>query len=333
MAVASMHRFVLYGLRRDLPSFLSVLQEMAVTEIEPPTEMEEEATPWAGQAVEALEREIGELERAVAFCERFAPRRPNFIEQFAGVKTVLAEEEFRAYAHDEASLRKILARLKEIEAEHARLGAELHERRGLLAQLEPWRGLGLTRSELEGTRHVAVILGLVPPKAVEGLKAALRGEPRAVLRVVSADEREARLVIFWPREAELGVLLGDLPFVQTSPPAFAGRLEEAVAEEEAACARRTFSTCLSGTQPPRPKERLPARSFSAALNFASSLRRWSRRASIRGRSTARRPASVANEASASSSRAQAASSSGTASSKRPAQAGGEVWTKGRSPKR
>ncbi|MGQ9778519.1 MAG: V-type ATP synthase subunit I [Bacillota bacterium] len=237
MAVASMHRFALYGLRQDLPRFLSVLQETAAVEIEPPEEMEEETLPWAGPAVEALERELGELERAVAFFERFAPRRPNLIEQFAGVKTVLAEEEFLSYARDEVALQKALSRIKEVEAEYARLGAELHERQGILAQLRPWRGLGLTRAELEGTRHVAVVLGLLPPKAVEGLKAALCAEPRAVLRVVSADEREARLILFWPREADPAAFLGDLPLVQVSLPAFAGRLEEAIADEEAACAR------------------------------------------------------------------------------------------------
>ncbi|MCL6615147.1 MAG: hypothetical protein K6U03_11145, partial [Firmicutes bacterium] len=223
----------LYGLRRDLPRFLEILQRTEAVEIEPAGE---ESPAPAGPAAEALEREIGELERFIAFCERFAPRRPNLVEQFAGRKTVLGEREFLSYARDEAAVRGIAARAREIEGEYGRLGVELHERQGVLAQLSPWRGLGLTRAELEGSLHVRIILGTIPRKALEDLAKALAEEPRAVLKALSGDEKEVRAVLFWPREADLSAFLGDLPFDQVSLPAFAGRLEEAIAEEEAACA-------------------------------------------------------------------------------------------------
>ena len=105
-------------------------------------------------SIAALEREIGELERTIAFFDRVAPRRPNLIEQFAGIKTVLTETEFRSFALDTDAVRKIIERAKGHESELGRISGRLHDMEVLHAQLAPWLELPLTRAELDGTRYV-----------------------------------------------------------------------------------------------------------------------------------------------------------------------------------
>ncbi|MGE5549211.1 MAG: V-type ATP synthase subunit I, partial [Bacteroidota bacterium] len=232
MAVAAMSRLELFGLRADLPRIITLLQEAEAVEIEPAES--ESSTLVEPPAVSALERQIGDLERILAFFDRVAPRRANLIEQFAGVKTILTEREFITLAADAQAAERLSERVRAVEAGMAEIAARLHEERAMQAQLEPWSGLPLTRADLNGTRHVQIVLGLVPADRYADFVPALRAaEPRSLAAAVAGDGESVRTVIFWPRDAELAKVLADLPFNPISLPDFPDRVDEALAARAA----------------------------------------------------------------------------------------------------
>ncbi|MGE5552190.1 MAG: hypothetical protein ACM3ZC_16930, partial [Bacteroidota bacterium] len=235
MPVARMLHFDLYGLRGDLDAVVRLLQRAAAVEIIERQDGAEELRGLAA-AKARLEREAGDLERLLAFFARVQPRRPNLIQQFAGIKTVLTEEEFRSYAKDEGLGPALLARAQEIEAEQGSLSSALREREAVLAQLQPWSSLDLTGEDLQnGTKSVRVILGLVEAEEIQLFAAGLRGsEPRAVVRTVFAGREGAGVAVFWPREADFAAAVQGLTFNPVVLPAFDGTIGEGLASAAAA---------------------------------------------------------------------------------------------------
>jgi len=232
MAVAKMLHFDLFGLHGDLPAFIDTLQRTAVTQVE--TVKDEIKNSEFMSSETRIDREIGDMERLLAFFDRVLPRRPNFIEQFAGVKTVLTEEQFRAYAGDVHTLGETAARADGIESEMATLAARQHELEKARAQLQSWSVLALTGEELEGSKHVRVVLGVVDPEHLPSFQTAWReAEPRAILWRVSEDGKEARVVLLWPRESRLDPVLEDPSFSPVTLPKFSGSVGLVIAGIEA----------------------------------------------------------------------------------------------------
>src|SRR5690606_8536721 len=95
MAIVPMKRLELYGLAEHKSSFLSELQRLGLVElIEPTTEEKRlETEEEIAAKLRQIEERLGEITRVLAVFERFAPQKPNFVEQFSGIKTVLTWEE------------------------------------------------------------------------------------------------------------------------------------------------------------------------------------------------------------------------------------------------
>lgn len=228
MAVAAMSRLGLYGLRQDLSAIMTLLQQAEAVEVE--AAEGETSTLVDPSAIAALEREIGELERTIAFFDRVAPRRPNLIEQFAGIKTILTGAEFRSYALDTEGVRKIIERARAIESELGRISGRLHDMEVLHEQLAPWVELPLTRAELEGTRYVRIVLGEIAGDLYEPAMASLRQvEPRVIPLIVSTDLENVRIAVILPRNTELGRILEDSSLKQVTLPGYEGRIDRALA--------------------------------------------------------------------------------------------------------
>ena len=231
MAVAAMSRLELYGLSRDLSEIMALLQQIEAVEVE--TAGGEVCALADPQAIAAIEREISELERTISSFDRVAPRRPNMVEQFAGVKTVLTEEEFSAFSSEAGKARETAEEARRLDAEIGGLNSRLSENKSVLSQLESWVGLGLTSEELAGTRHVRIILGAVGLEELAGFSAALRqAESRSIIVPVTSTEKLVNLAVLWPRDAvwpEMDASAGQV-FGQITLPPFQGPINRAVGE-------------------------------------------------------------------------------------------------------
>ena len=225
MAVLAMSRLELFGLRGDLVGIMDHLQRAEAVEIVA-TEVD---AHWPGTSLSAIERELAEIERLLGLFDRMAPRRPNLIEQFAGTKTVLTRHEFTDYAADVPGIEKTIEQARSIEAGVAAANGSLHEQESLLAQLLPWSDLRLSQAELDGTRHVRVLLGSVERMPFDRFAADLRGLETRALPIHLATEGEGfRAVVLWPRESDQAPLLEKLGFNPASLPPFTGHVGDAI---------------------------------------------------------------------------------------------------------
>ena len=126
MAIVPMKRLELYGLVRNKASFLSELQRLGLVElIEPAAEdRRSETEEMIRNELFLIEEKLGEINRILEVFERFAPQKPNFVEQFSGMKTVLTWEEQQNYLAKKEETTRLADRVFNAEKEHNLLEQE-----------------------------------------------------------------------------------------------------------------------------------------------------------------------------------------------------------------
>src|SRR5690554_6172013 len=128
MAIVPMKHLELYGLVRHKTSFLSELQRLGLVEIKAlPGEGEEShSEPQAElrRELSAIDERLHRINQVLAILERFVPQRPNFIEQFAGMKTVLTWEEQQNFLARERQFTELCQEVITFEEEYGRLKQE-----------------------------------------------------------------------------------------------------------------------------------------------------------------------------------------------------------------
>ncbi|MGE5598021.1 MAG: V-type ATP synthase subunit I [Bacteroidota bacterium] len=241
MSVDRMQRVALYGRERDREEILGLVQSLAV--------LDPEGTPTPGETGSqvkeidrreaALNREVAALEHFLTFLDRHHPVRPNLIEQFAGVKTVLTEEEFAALAEDREAAGRLIQEASGAEASLADIAARRQESLNRQAALSPWRALTLTRDELSGTKRVQLLTGFIDARHRDEFAARLaERDPRPVLIPVGGDGTQEALVLIVPRRnaADLTQAAVEMGFSPASLPPFTGTVAEALDREAAVLA-------------------------------------------------------------------------------------------------
>ncbi|NLM37238.1 MAG: V-type ATP synthase subunit I [Firmicutes bacterium] len=236
MAIVPMKRLELYGLVEHKSSFLSELQRLGLVELIGPVG-EEKGLATEEEIAEKLrqvEEKLGEINRVLAIFERFAPQRPNFIEQFAGIKTVLTWEEQQNYIARREEAEKLAQQIFAAEKEHGLLEQErLKVEREMLA-LRPWAKLDLPAEEWRGSRRVAILLGSYDREPRILAEALTEAEVPCIYRVIGEDENRTYLIFFCWRDGQAEEILKAKGFVPSRPELTAGTVGERLVVLEAA---------------------------------------------------------------------------------------------------
>ena len=161
MAIVPMKHIELYGLARHKSSFLSELQRLGLVELVEPSEEEISSGPEEElrTRLEQIEEKLSEIKRGLAILEQFAPQRPNFIEQFAGMKTVLTWEEQQNYLAETEKFEELITELFRSETEHTRVEQERAQIERKISDLLPWAGLDLPLHAWKGSINIQILLG------------------------------------------------------------------------------------------------------------------------------------------------------------------------------
>lgn len=231
MAIVPMKRLELYGLKRHKASFLSELQRLGLVELIKPAEEANrvETGEAIGSELRRIDEKLNEINRVLAIFERFAPQKPNFIEQFAGTKTVLTWEEHQNYLAKREEAARLSAEIFDAEKEHTRLEQEKIKVEREIENLQPWAGLDLPAEAWNGSRRIGVLLGSFdrePWILTEAL--ALEGIAYCFCQV-GADDYHSYLIFFYQRDSRAEEVLRAKGFVPVRPELTAGTVGERLA--------------------------------------------------------------------------------------------------------
>ncbi len=219
MAIVPMKRLELYGLKRHKASFLSELQRLGLVELIKPAAEENrvETEEAIGGELQRIDESLAEVNRVLAVFERFAPRRPSFIEQFAGSKTVLTWEEHQNYLAKREKAARLTERIFNAEKEHTRLEQEKAKVEREINNLRPWSGLDLPAEAWNGSKRIALLLGVFD-RDPQILTEALDGEEIAYcFRQVGADDHRSYFIFFYQRDSGAEEVLRAKGFVPARP--------------------------------------------------------------------------------------------------------------------
>ncbi len=228
MAIVPMKHLELYGLIRHKSSFLSELQRLGLVEIAPltPEELPSEPSEEIHQRLTEIDGHLAEINRVLEIFERFDPQRPNFVEQFAGMKTVLTWEEQQNYLAAGEKMEELKAQVLRYEGEYNRLEQESAQTEREIAQLVPWKELDLPRETWSGSKRIQVLLG-----SIEGDLNTFTAELDAQeipysLKAFGIYENRLYLVLFLLKSPEADEALRNSGFVTTVPNIPAGTVGE-----------------------------------------------------------------------------------------------------------
>ncbi|HBK67887.1 MAG TPA: hypothetical protein DDZ91_04535 [Firmicutes bacterium] len=228
MAIVPMKHMELYGLVRHRSSFLSELQRLGLVELVAPAEEEISSEPGEElrNQLDQIENRLAEVNRVLAICERFAPRKPNFIEQFAGMKTVLTWEEQQNYLAEREKLEELSSELFKSENEYARMEQEKVQVEREISQLRPWIRLDLPRHEWKGSTNIQVLLGSIEGSLSVFTEALAQEEITYSYQELGAYESRLYLVFFLLRKTRAEEILKNKGFVPTVPEVPTGTVQE-----------------------------------------------------------------------------------------------------------
>ncbi len=189
MSLAQLKKVEIYGLQEERNQLLKEIQELGLVEvveygendedhIDLPEIIQQESREQSGK----IERTLAEIGRGLNILEQIAPIKPSLIQQFAGVKTYLSENEFKRLAKDEDRLNQVVAELLKIDQDLAQIQAKKTQLETVLETFKPWEKLDLSAADLEGTANTQVLLG-----AIEGQFEDLRQDFRGLETPVSLE--------------------------------------------------------------------------------------------------------------------------------------------------
>lgn len=231
MAIVPMKRLELYGLVEHKSSYLAELQRLGLVELIEPAEEEKclETEEEIASKLREIEERLGEIQRVLAIFERFAPLKPNFIEQFSGVKTVLTWEEQQNYLAKRGEAPALAGQVFNVENEHNILEQEIIKVEREMKALQPWAELELPVEVWNGSRRIAILLGS-SDREPQLLSQALVEEGIAhCYREIGEDDNRFYAVFFCWREAPAAEVLRASGFVPARPELTSGTVGERLA--------------------------------------------------------------------------------------------------------
>lgn len=231
MAIVPMKRLELYGLKRHKASFLSELQRLGLVELIKPAGEENrvETGEAIGNELRRIDEQLSEINRVLMVFERFAPLKPNFIEQFSGTKTVLTWEEHQNYLAQKETAARLSEEIFNAEKDYARLEQEKTKIEREMETLKPWAGLDLPAEVWDGSKRIGVLLGSFD-RDPQILAEALAAEKIAhCFCQVGADDYRLYLVVFYQRNSRAEEVLRANGFLPARPELTTGTVGERLA--------------------------------------------------------------------------------------------------------
>lgn len=214
MALAKMKHLHVFGKLVHREAILQRLQELGFVELDsgaPPSA--EWGFKQKKQEEAGLEREIADLNGALAMMERFHRRKPTFIQQFSGIKTGMTTDQYQNFLAQEEKAAVIVRRCRELETSWTRLENNLTAVAGRLTELNPWLKLDIPLSALEQSGAVRALLVKAPPRYKRALGQAfseIDGPPVYVEEIGVEKTGLYWLVIFHQKlEAQVTKALGE----------------------------------------------------------------------------------------------------------------------------
>jgi len=234
MAIAPMKHLELYGLLPHKRVFLRELQKLGLVEItDISTEQAERFEKESLEQIGAIEKDLNRLSRVLAVLNRFDPQKPNLVEQFTGIRTVLTEQEREELLSRSDELVSIVESILQDESTYNRLEQENAETKRGLAELAPWEGLQLSVEEIAALKRVKILTGTVEGKIdplVEILEQA--GVPY-VLEVIGRLADRYYLALYLPASALAAASLKTAGFTESAPPIARGTVAKGKKQLEA----------------------------------------------------------------------------------------------------
>lgn len=149
MALARMKRIRVLGKLRSREAVLQRLQELGFVEVEAGARPLEgwDFRQWKDKEAR-LEREIADISGALAMMERFHRRKPSFIQQFSGIKTMMTSTEYQNYLAREEEAESVVKICRQLESAWSQIENQLNTVAGREAELGPWANLDIPLSAL-----------------------------------------------------------------------------------------------------------------------------------------------------------------------------------------
>ena len=186
MAVVSMKRLELCGLKRDRKEILELLQKRAVVEVEPSEEGEElfAKADTSGQCQEFLDN-ARLLEQAVELLDHYAPPKKGMLSALAG-RTPVTQRQFDGLWKQAPALLGTAKELLALGKERTDGTAQILRLEAQVESLKPWLTLDIPMN-LRETESTRVFLGAFPQELDE---AALKNSLARLLPQVAGIEAE-----------------------------------------------------------------------------------------------------------------------------------------------
>jgi V/A-type H+-transporting ATPase subunit I len=227
-----MKRLLVAAHRSEREELLHELQRLGVVEIQEldPKDLEEGArvvkeTP--GDELLSLEDKLGEVRYVLDFLDRHFPPPRTLIEQFAGSKVPIDEEELEKigefdYGEIYQECRRLDEALTELNNKKSRLQTSME-------QVEPWLKLDISLDAPVETDWVRVLIGSIALRGeVEAASELKEAVPESCWVEVDRDRDRVRLVIIIPRdEAEkVQEILARYDYTPAVLPRYGGTAQE-----------------------------------------------------------------------------------------------------------
>jgi len=214
MALAKMKRLYVLGKLLHREAVLQRLQELGFFEVESGAHPAEGWSFKQRKEKEAeLERELSDLNSALAMMERFHRRKPTFIQQFSGIKTGMTNDEYQNYLAREEEAASVIDSCRRLETEWTKLENTLSALTERIHELAPWLKLDIPLSALGPQGSTTSLLVKVSPKKLGALEEAFAEieTPGVYRETVNTQKDAVYLFLLFRKELEEEVtqILGD----------------------------------------------------------------------------------------------------------------------------
>lgn len=304
MAIVSMKRVTVIGHHTLREQVLNELQRLGVMHV---TGLPDESASSGSQDdpalssydtsrdVSALEQQLAKLNSVLDLIDRFHKIKKSFIDQFANLKVIMSEDEYRRYTSSrDSAVAGLYAQARDLEERLGRISSEEARLRGELALFSDWALLDACVSDVSDTRTCRVSLGQVEARTWEDLVRDLDTRTFDVyVEEISRDKNTVNVLLIchaddYQEASEVlrgyGFARTTLPAVPRTPAQQVRVLEEGLdalaaerakaLEEVAALARRRAEIYALYDDIARDRDKLLAASSSAMTAAAFVLEGW-----------------------------------------------------------
>ncbi len=245
MAIAKMNKVYLLGHQEEKDKALSILQQLAMVEIDEIQTGDAAAGTWAElldtdheqETLQGLEARLAEVRFALDFLDRYYPPKKSFLDALSREKKNVLPEELAAGAIVWSKVvDNVCSVLRQAEEKIMSLRNESTQLQNLKTILSPWEKLTAPLEELRATELVCMEAITLPSVELaslcDNLLAAI-GE--VYLSEVSVDRNEAYLFLAYPvsRTEELQKVVKQFNLSRQTFPALNGTVAENLARIEA----------------------------------------------------------------------------------------------------